>query len=303
MSPLLPLTNPPSRLSCKVRFGGRPSGACPEATGIRRLRRRLRIGFRVARTMGIILKTGKQIETIRRSGQAATATLQRMGEAVKPGIATSELDRIARKMIRDFGGTSSFLGYRPSYHPPFPATICASINDEIVHGIPSPRRKIEEGDILSLDFAMIIDGYHGDTAFTFPVGRVSPEAQRLLDVTRKIGIQGDRGSEAGKPHRRHRARGAAIRGVPTDTRWCGDLCGTRDRPQPVGRTAGPQSRQAATRHPAQTGHGHRHRAHGVRGRAPDPGPRRRMDDLHRRRTAVRPFRTHGSDPVRRSPRS
>ena len=134
--------------------------------------------------MGVILKTEKQIETIRRSGQAATATLQRMGEAVKPGVATSELDQIARKMIRDYEATSSFLGYRPTFHPPFPATICASINEEIVHGIPSPRRTVEEGDILSLDFAVIIDAYHGDTAFTFPVGRISPEAQRLLDVTR-----------------------------------------------------------------------------------------------------------------------
>ena len=142
------------------------------------------------KVMGIILKTEKQIETIRRSGQAATATLQRMGEAVEPGVATSELDGIARKMIRDFGGTSSFLGYRPTYHPPFPATICASINDEIVHGIPNPRRKVAEGDILSLDFAMIIDGYHGDTAFTFPVGRVSPEARRLLDVTRTSVFKG-----------------------------------------------------------------------------------------------------------------
>ena len=150
----------------------------------------MRSEFHVIKVMGIILKTEKQIDTIRRSGQAATATLQRMGEAVKPGVATSELDRIARKMIQDIGGTSSFLGYKPTFHPPFPATICASINDEIVHGIPSPRRKVVEGDILSLDFAMIIDGYHGDTAFTFPVGRVSPEAQRLLDVTRTSVFKG-----------------------------------------------------------------------------------------------------------------
>ena len=134
--------------------------------------------------MGVILKTEKQIETIRRSGQAATATLQRMGEAVKPGVATSELDQIARKMIRDYEATAPFLGYRPPFPPPFPATICASINEEIVHGIPSPRRTVEEGDILSLDFAVIIDEYHGDTAFTFPVGSIAPEAQRLLDVTR-----------------------------------------------------------------------------------------------------------------------
>ncbi len=147
--------------------------------------------------MGIILKTAPQIKAIRRSGQAATATLQRMGEAVGPGVTTSELDGIARKMIRDFGGVSSFLGYQPTYHPPFPATICASVNHEIVHGIPGPRRRVVEGDILSLDFALIIDGYHGDTAFTFPVGRISPEAQRLLDVTRTSLLKGIEEAKSG----------------------------------------------------------------------------------------------------------
>jgi len=134
--------------------------------------------------MGIILKTESQIDTIRRSSQAATQTLQAMGEAVKPGVTTAELDQIARKMIKKHQGTSSFLGYRPSYHPPFPATICASINEEVVHGIPSKHRALDEGDIIGLDFAIIMDGYHGDTAFTFPVGAISAEAQRLLDVTK-----------------------------------------------------------------------------------------------------------------------
>jgi len=140
--------------------------------------------------MGIILKTKKQIETIRRSGQAATATMQRMGEAIRPGMATAELDAIARKMIALCKGTSSFLGYSPHGHPPFPATICASINDEIVHGIPSRKRRISEGDILSLDFAIILDGYHGDTAYTFPVGQIPPEARKLLDVTRTSVFKG-----------------------------------------------------------------------------------------------------------------
>lgn len=134
--------------------------------------------------MGIILKTEAQIDAIRRSSQVATETLQRMGEAVKPGVTTAELDQIARKQIKKYNGTSSFLGYRPSYHPPFPATICASINDEVVHGIPNKRRSLDEGDIIGLDFAIIMDGYHGDTAFTFPVGTISPEAQQLLDVTK-----------------------------------------------------------------------------------------------------------------------
>lgn len=174
--------------------------------------------------MGIILKTEKQIETIRRSSQAATATIQRMGEAVKPGVTTTELDNIARKMIRDIGGTSSFLGYKPNFHPPFPATICASINDEIVHGIPSPQRIVEEGDILSLDFAIIIDTYHGDTAFTFPVGLISAKAQHLLDVTRTSLYKG---IEAAKPGNRIGDIGHAVQTYAESYGYSvvRDLCG------------------------------------------------------------------------------
>ncbi|MBM3262156.1 MAG: type I methionyl aminopeptidase [candidate division Zixibacteria bacterium] len=135
--------------------------------------------------MGIILKTAEQIETIKKSGRAATEILQRLGEASKPGVSTGELDELARQWIKKYGGISSFLGYRPTYHPPYPATICASINDEVVHGVPSRRRFLKEGDIIGIDFAIILNGYHGDTAFTFPIGQISSQAQRLLDITRE----------------------------------------------------------------------------------------------------------------------
>lgn len=135
--------------------------------------------------MSIILKTEAQVELIRKSGQAATDILQRMGEAVKPGISTGDLDEIARQMIKKYSGISSFLGYRPTHHPAYPATICASINEEVVHGIPGKLRILKEGDTIGLDFAIVLGGYHGDTAFTFPVGKISEEAQRLLDVTKE----------------------------------------------------------------------------------------------------------------------
>ncbi len=186
--------------------------------------------------MGIILKTESQIDTIRRSSQAATETLQRMGEAVKPGVTTAELDLIARKMIKKHRGISSFLGYRPTNHPAFPATICSSINDQVVHGIPSKSRKLHEGDIIGLDFAMVLDGYHGDTAFTFPVGSISSEAQRLLEVTKASVFKA---IDAAKPGNRLGDIGHAVQKY---AERCAGSMWPRYRPQPVGRTTGSQLR-------------------------------------------------------------
>ena len=121
---------------------------------------------------------------MRRSGKAASIVLQRVGEAVQPGISTYELDQISREAIKDLGGISSFLGYQLPHHPPYPATICVSINEEIVHGIPRKDCILKEGDIIGIDTAVFLEGFHGDNAFTFPVGEIAPEAQSLLDVTK-----------------------------------------------------------------------------------------------------------------------
>jgi methionyl aminopeptidase len=99
-------------------------------------------------------------------------------EAIRPGVTTAQLDKAARGVLDRRGARSNFLGYG---HPPFPAVICASPNDVIVHGIPGSYR-LEEGDIISIDCGAIVDGWHGDAAFTAPVGAVEPEAQRLIDV-------------------------------------------------------------------------------------------------------------------------
>ena len=130
------------------------------------------------------IKSRSEIEAMRGSGQAASILLQRIGEAVKPGVSTYELDRISRKTIKELGGTSSFLGYQLPGHEPYPATICASVNEEIIHGIPSKNRLLKEGDIIGIDTAILLGGYHGDNAFTFRVGEISSDAQKLLDVTR-----------------------------------------------------------------------------------------------------------------------
>ena len=105
--------------------------------------------------------------------------LQASREAAKPGMTTAELDALAERVITDGGGQPAFKGYHG-----FPATLCTSINDEIVHGIPSPNVRLKEGDILSVDCGAIVHGYYGDAAITFPIGRVSSKTQRLIEVTK-----------------------------------------------------------------------------------------------------------------------
>ena len=130
------------------------------------------------------IKSKVEIEKMRRSGQAAATVLKRIGEAITLGVSTADLERISRNTIAELNATSSFLGYRPPDHEPYPATICTSINDVVIHGIPDKRHVLKDGDIIGIDTAVRIDGYHGDNAYTFPVGNISSEAERLLKVTR-----------------------------------------------------------------------------------------------------------------------
>ncbi|MBC7240864.1 MAG: type I methionyl aminopeptidase [Anaerolineae bacterium] len=121
---------------------------------------------------------------MRRAGQIVAKVLEAIREQVRPGITTGELDELAERIIRAEGGVPSFKGYDGgSDRPPFPATICASVDNEVVHGIPSRQRVLEEGQILSVDVGAIYQGYHGDAAITVPVGKVSDLARRLMEVT------------------------------------------------------------------------------------------------------------------------
>ncbi len=115
---------------------------------------------------------------MREAGRITARALRVVGEAVRPGVTTAELDKTAEMVIRDAGAVPAFKGYHG-----FPATICASLNDEVVHGIPSRKRRLTEGDVLSVDVGAIVDGYYGDSARTFPVGEIDPETRRLLDAT------------------------------------------------------------------------------------------------------------------------
>lgn len=137
--------------------------------------------------MPIIIKTREEIEIMRRAGHIAALALEAMSRAVRPGVSTKELDRIAAEVIRSHGGEPAFLNYPNPTFPdyPYPATITASINSELVHGIPSAKRRLKEGDIISLDVGVIWGGFVGDAAITLPVGRISPEAERLIATTRE----------------------------------------------------------------------------------------------------------------------
>ncbi len=135
------------------------------------------------RSQSIPRKSKSNLERMRRSCQADSRVLQEIGGAMKVGVTTIELDKIARRAIEAYGGKPSFLGYELPNHPPYPAAICVAINEQIIHGIPSVR-KLLDGDIISIDVGIFLDGYHGDTAFTFPIGNISDEAQHLLNVTK-----------------------------------------------------------------------------------------------------------------------
>jgi methionyl aminopeptidase len=125
----------------------------------------------------IILKTPDEIEIMARASRLVAGTLAMLKREVRPGITTEELDRLAEQFIRSHGGTPAFKGYRN-----YPKTLCASINDQVVHGIPS-KRALKEGDIIGLDLGAIVDGFYGDSAVTVAVGKVNPRIAELLRVT------------------------------------------------------------------------------------------------------------------------
>ena len=127
----------------------------------------------------IYSKSWAELQTMHRCNALVLEILSRLKEVVAPGIRTSELDRLAEGWTEEAGALPAFKGYRG-----YPATLCTSVNEEVVHGIPGGR-ELKEGDIIGLDMGVIIDGYYGDAAMTVPVGRIDPEAERLLEVTEK----------------------------------------------------------------------------------------------------------------------
>ena len=140
----------------------------------------------------IVLKTGRELSIMREACRISAGALKLIGQAIEPGVTTVELDRMAEKYIRSEGAVPNFLNYNG-----YPATACISINNEVIHGIPTASRKIKAGDIVSVDLGAMFNGYHGDNAATFACGDVSEEAKRLMDATRESLYEGIKAARAG----------------------------------------------------------------------------------------------------------
>ena len=140
----------------------------------------------------IVLKTGRELAIMREACRISAGALKVIGQAVEPGVTTEELDRLAEKYILSQGGVPNFKNYNG-----YPATACISINDGVIHGIPTDKRKIKAGDIVSVDLGAMFEGYHGDNAATFAVGDISPEAKRLIDTTEASLYEGIKAARVG----------------------------------------------------------------------------------------------------------
>ncbi len=135
--------------------------------------------------MKIFLKTDDEIELMRRANRLVGSTLAEVCKNIKPGVTTLKLDKIAEEFIRDHGAIPTFKNFPNPYGNPFPASICTSVNETVVHGIPSDSVILKEGDIVSVDCGTLLDGFNGDSAYTFCVGEVSDEVKQLLKVTKE----------------------------------------------------------------------------------------------------------------------
>ena len=142
--------------------------------------------------MSVTIKTAREIELMREAGRLLEKVHNELAEFIRPGISTLDIDRYGEKLIKSLGCTPNFLNYNG-----YPASICVSVNDEVVHGIPKKNRILQEGDIVSLDAGLIYKGYHSDAARTHAVGEISPEARQLIDVTRQSFFEGIKYAKAG----------------------------------------------------------------------------------------------------------
>lgn len=142
--------------------------------------------------MSVTIKSAREIELMREAGRILSNTHEELAKALKPGMTTWDIDHLGEEIIRSYGCIPSFLNYNG-----YPASICVSVNDEVVHGIPSKKRFLEEGDIVSLDAGVIYKGYHSDAARTYGIGEITPLAGQLIEVTRQCFFEGIKFAKSG----------------------------------------------------------------------------------------------------------
>ena len=147
--------------------------------------------------MNIFLKTEDEIELMREANLLVGKTLAEVGRHVKPGVSTLQLDQIAEEFIRDNGAIPTFKGFPNAYGPPFPGSICTSVNDVVVHGVPSKDVILKDGDIISVDCGTLLNGFNGDSCYTFCVGEVSEDVKTLLRTTKESLYKGIEVAQAG----------------------------------------------------------------------------------------------------------
>lgn len=148
--------------------------------------------------MQVFLKTEDEIELMRRANQLVGATLAEVGKHIKPGVTTLQLDKIAEEFICDNGAVPTFKNFPNPYGEPFPGSICTSVNEVVVHGVPSDKVVLKEGDIISVDCGTLLNGFNGDSCYTFCVGEVSEEVKRLLRTTKESLYKGIEQAQHGK---------------------------------------------------------------------------------------------------------
>lgn len=142
--------------------------------------------------MAVTIKSEREIELMREAGRRLALVHEELAKVIRPGISTKEIDRVCEELIRSYGGIPNFLNYQG-----YPGSVCVSVNEEVVHGIPSDKHIIREGDIVSLDTGLIYQGYHSDAARTHAVGEVSSEAKKLIEVTKQSFFEGIKMAKAG----------------------------------------------------------------------------------------------------------
>lgn len=234
--------------------------------------------------MGAYTRSREEIEQIRAAAQLVALTLREVGRTVRPGITTIELDRVAESFIRDHGGRPAFKGYRG-----FPNSICPSVNEEVVHGIPGAR-ELRDGDIIGVDVGVEMNGFYGDAALTLGVGSVSAEAERLLKVTREslmLGIAqarpGNRVGDISNAVQSH----VEAQGYTVVRALVGHGIGREMHEEPAVPNFGPPGGTPADDRPCAG-----HRADGQRRRTGCDHKVRRLDGGDEGRDAERPLRTH-----------